>query len=121
MNIDLSSSLFKAIQSTTNSCDDDMNLLDGNEDLQADLQNVTRSFDDDFDLNPFKYCSGRRIGQFIEMECAVNYTDFSTNYIEQCNQLGGRPYPVSLLMRCSSDALDLDFELVSFVMDIFTS
>jgi len=99
--------------SFTESCGNDMLELEENTDLSNSLQQTLDTLSLGIDATPMDFCYKSAVGEKTEMNCVVDYAEFSGEYQTMCKESEGKYYPVTLFMECSRDDLDLEMELVN--------
>lgn len=98
------------------SCRNDMMELQRNSDLSGSLQNALDAFNTDFNANPSEYCSSTTIrsGDVTrEINCFVDFEEFSSDYRSICRDLEAENFPVTLFLQCFKSDSILEMELAN--------
>lgn len=102
--------------SSNSVCDHEMKLLESNRTLTESLENVMVDLESAFNTAYFgSFCKFTQSGvdQSVVLQCAMDYNQFSSEYIALCDDNGGHFHQVTFLANCDNDPLDLQLELVN--------
>lgn len=108
---DVPSSLVRTLTSDT--CMEDMKQMELSSNLAIALQMSLNSFIEDFETRPMEYCHSRINSGRTASDCLINFEKFTPTYRLMCHNAEAQFFPISLLMNCRNDDIDLEMELVN--------
>ncbi len=110
----LDASFIRQLSVTTDACQEDMAPLESDSGLDQSLQLSIDTFNDNFESNLRKYCAAVSHGNgYVSISCIVDYEEYTTGYQNTCKKSNGMYHPVSFLMQCSDENIDVEMEVMN--------
>jgi hypothetical protein len=92
-------------------CEAEVLQLESNSDLTSSLDTLIADFDASFNENFHDFCSISMNPSGMFLECALDYKDYSSDYISLCTENNGVVHNIRFLSICQADNFDMEIEL----------
>lgn len=109
------SNAFRSLASNS-VCSGEMKMLESNRELTRSLENVMVNLETAFNTVYYGgFCKFTQtdVDQIPELQCVMDYSQFSSEYISLCHDNGGDTHQVSFLASCENNNLDLQMALIN--------
>jgi hypothetical protein len=92
-------------------CEAEVFQLESNTELTTSLDTLISELDTSFNENFHDYCTISMNPSGILMECAMDYEQYSSDYVSLCNQNNGVVHTIRFLSICQSEQFHMEIEL----------
>lgn len=108
-NIRDASSYLRSVQSGE-TCQAEVSKLESNPELTSSLDQLMTDLDDTVTNQFEQYCKTVLSETGLLIQCAIDYSEFSSEYLSICSENDGASYSVRFLVMCQTDKMDLEIE-----------